>query len=123
MKPDLSSMSREELERLAALSLTNDPLFQHNKPERDYEPTMADVIRHLDIDGLDYKPAIGTREKISLSLNPDTVAAVKTFAANHDLAVSAAADLLFRVAIGDYDEWWHHNGKASKNTNPKDKKS
>ncbi|MYL22071.1 hypothetical protein GLW04_19540 [Halobacillus litoralis] len=110
MKPDLSSMSREELERLAALSLTNDPLFQHNKPERAYEPSMADVIHYLDIEGLDYKPGITSREKISLSLSSDTVAAVKTFAANHDLAVSAAADLLFRVALGDYDEWWHYNG-------------
>lgn len=123
MKPDLSKMSREELERIAALSLTSDPLFQPHKPGRDFEPTMADVIQYIDIEGNEYRGTHSSREKISLSIHSDRVAALKTFASNHDLNVSAAADLLFRVALGDYDEWWYHHGSSPDKSKTKEKKA
>lgn len=112
-KPDLSKLPREELEKLASYTVNSDLLFRYDFA-RDFEPTIEDVINHIDIHGEDYRIPHGAKEKLSLSVHSDRLAELKTFASNHDLSVSAAADLLFRVALGDYAEWWHHNAPEKK---------
>jgi len=112
MATDYSQFSREELERIAAASEARDPLMNLNNLPRSFEPTAADVILFLENDN-SYRIPMGPKEKFSLSMHSDRLAELKSFASNYDLTVSAAADLLLRIAFGDIDEWFHNHASTN----------
>lgn len=123
MPTDYSKFSREELERIAAAAEAQDPLMNLNNLPRSFEPTVDDVIQYLEFHDGSYRIPTGTKEKFSLSMHSDRLAELKTFASNYDLTVSAAADLLFRIALGDLEEWWYHHSPASDTNDQEGKKS
>ena len=98
-----------DFQKLAAAARRTDPLFNSN-PLRDFEPTIEDAIEHIDIQGMAYTFPRSARERMSLSFDPDRLAAVSDIATKHDMTISATVDLLLRVALGDYSEWWNHHG-------------
>lgn len=102
-----------DLEKIAAAARRTDPLFSTN-PLREFEPTIDDAINHIDIQGIPYTFPRSARDRMSLSFDPDRLAAVSTIATQHDMTVSATVDLLLRVALGDYEEWWNNHGEEKK---------
>jgi hypothetical protein len=97
----------DTLEKIYAKARVTDPLF--GDVIRDFQPSIEQVVQVLDIDQTDYNPPSG-RERINFSLRPDLVTDVQGFAAAHDMSVSTAVDVLLRVALGDYAQWWNENG-------------
>lgn len=97
----------DTLEKIYAKARVTDPLF--GDVSRDFQPTMGQVMKHLVIDENTYTPPSG-RERINFSLRPDLLSDVQRFAAEHDMPVSTAVDVLLRVALGDYAQWWTENG-------------
>lgn len=97
----------DTLEKVYAQARIMDPLF--GDVVRDFQPTIHQVVQVLDIDNIEYNPPNG-RERINFSLRPDLVTDVQGFAADHDMSVSTAVDVLLRVALGDYAQWWNENG-------------
>jgi len=98
-----------DLEKIAAAARRTDPLF-NSDPLRDFEPTVEDVVQHIDIEGIAYTFPRSARDRMSLSFDPDRLAAVSDIAIKHDMTISATVDLLLRVALGDYAEWWNNHG-------------
>lgn len=98
-----------DIDKIVARARRTDPLFSPN-PERDFEPTIEQAIVYVSIEGNTYTFPPSERERMSLSFDPDRLAAVKTIATQHDMTVSSTVDLLLRVALGDWEEWWAHNG-------------
>lgn len=90
----------KDFETLAARAQRTDPLFNSN-PDRDFEPTVEDVVTRIDWEGIPYDFPHSGREKSSISFDPDRLAAVKTLATQWDMTVSATVDVLLRVALGD----------------------
>lgn len=104
-----------DFQKLAAAARRTDPLFNAN-PDRDFEPTIEDAIQCIDIEGIAYTFPRSARDRMSLSFDPDRLAAVSDIAVKHDMTISATVDLLLRVALGDYAEWWAHNGQHFQKT-------
>ena len=98
-----------DFQKLAAAARRTDPLFNAD-PLRDFEPTIEDAIQYIDIEGMAYTFPRSARDRMSLSFDPDRLAAINDIAVKHDMTASATVDLLLRVALGDYAEWWAHNG-------------
>lgn len=122
MSTDYSKFSREELERIAAAAEAQDPLMNLNNLPRSFEPTASDVILYLENEG-SYRIPHGPKEKFSMSMHSDRLAELKTFASNYDMTVSSAADLLFRIALGDIDEWFHNHSVSNDKNDKEAKKS
>jgi len=99
----------DAIRKLTEAARRTDPLFSSNVL-RDFEPTVEQVIEHIDIQGESYNFPRAARERMTLSFDPDRLAAVNDIAVKHDMTVSATVDLLLRVALGDYAEWWNHHG-------------
>ncbi|CAO1670496.1 hypothetical protein NYA30BAC_04350 (plasmid) [Halomonas sp. NYA30] len=95
------------IDQFTVAARRTDPLFGPNL--RDFQPTIQHVIEMISIHGEPYDPP-GTRQRISLSLRPDLVTEIQGMASTHDMPTSAMVDALLRVAIGDWHEWWNHNG-------------
>lgn len=121
MSTDYSKFTREELERIAAAAEAQDPLMNLNNLPRSFEPTASDVILYLENEG-SYRIPHGPKEKFSMSMHSDRLAELKTFATSYDMTVSSAADLLFRIALGDIDEWFY-NHSVSNDKNDKEAKT
>lgn len=99
-----------DYQKIAAAARRTDPLFSSNV-DRGFEPTIQDAIDYIDIQGISYTFPRSARDRMSLSFDPDRLAAVSDIAIKHDMNISATVDLLLRVALGDYEEWWANNGQ------------
>lgn len=97
----------EPSEQFTVAARRTDPLFGPNL--RDFQPTIEQLINMISIHGEPYDPP-GSRQRVTFSLRPDLVTTVQGMAATHDMPTSAMVDALLRVAIGDWEEWWNHNG-------------
>lgn len=109
----------KDFQKLAAAARRTDPLF-NSDPLRDFEPTIEDAILYISVQGMPYTFPRSARDRMSLSFDPDRLAAVSDIATTHDMTVSATVDLLLRVALGEYAQWWNCHGPRSEDTDQKE---
>lgn len=109
----------EPSEQFLEAARRTDPLFGDHT--RDFQPTIEQLITMIDIHGEPYDPPSG-RHRVTFSLRPDLVANVQKMAADHDMPASAMVDALLRVALGDWEEWWHHHSSENVKTAQENKK-
>lgn len=97
----------DSVDKLTEAARRSDPLFGHL--DRDFQPTVQQAIEMISIHGQPYDPPNG-RQRITFSLRPDLVNEIQALASQHDMSTSSMVDLLLRVALGEWHEWWNHNG-------------
>jgi len=100
-------LTSDDLEKLTEAARRSDPLF--GSVVRDFQPTIQQAIQMVSLNGEPYDPPNG-RQRVTFSLRPDLVTEVQGMAAEHDMATSSMVDLLLRVALGEWHEWWNHHG-------------
>jgi|TARA_R100001129_G_scaffold164002_2_gene129960 hypothetical protein len=101
---DTSKLSAEHLDVLASRARRIDPLFNPD-PNRDFEPTVQQVIAMVEWEETPYDFPLTARDKSSVSFDPDRLSAVKTLATQWDMTVSATIDVLLRIALGEIAEF------------------
>lgn len=110
--------SNQDLAKFYEAALRNDPLF--GPIERDFEPTIHQLIEHVMINEQPYDPP-GRRQRVNFSLRPDLITQLQTIATDFDMNTSTTVDALLRVALGDYAEWWNLNGPRDTTTDQEGK--